>query len=144
MSNAAFPVSDGFNFLIVSEDESIDLAGVRMAWGVHAKIPGAFFAGPSETSPRECFLYDDEPVNIPTEIGLREGEDGIPVTYVKATRVGTAREVALPSLASQWKADMTRRVEIAKRHGATSADFVKRAPQQFIETGVWPVDVPRP
>ena len=49
----------------------------------------------------------------------------------------------LPPLAVQWKEDMTRRVEVARR---TNPDAypVLRAPQSFIDTGRWPADTPRP
>jgi len=50
----------------------------------------------------------------------------------------------LPSLAQQWKDDMTKRIDILKKHGATSEDFRWRAPQEFIDTGRWPADTPRP
>jgi len=53
-------------------------------------------------------------------------------------------EFTLPSLAQQWKDDMTKRIDILKKHGATSEDFRWRAPQEFIETGRWPADTPRP
>lgn len=52
-------------------------------------------------------------------------------------------DFTLPSVAQQWKDDMKRRV-----HNTWKTDPfaypVLRAPQQFIDTGVWPADVPRP
>ena len=51
----------------------------------------------------------------------------------------------LPPLAVQWKQDMTRKVQyIIDHEGATSDDFRWRAPEEFIKTGRWPADVPRP
>lgn len=53
-------------------------------------------------------------------------------------------EFTLPSLAQQWKDDMTKRIDILKKHGATSEDFRWRAPQEFIDTGRWPKNTSRP
>lgn len=52
-------------------------------------------------------------------------------------------DFTLPSVAQQWKEDMKRRVANTRK---TNPDAypVLRAPQQFIETGVWPADVTRP
>lgn len=51
----------------------------------------------------------------------------------------------LPSLATQWRQDWANRVRVMVERGVIEpGDLVQRAPQQFIETGVWPVDVPRP
>lgn len=51
----------------------------------------------------------------------------------------------LPSVAQQWKDDMSRRVQnIMKSVGAESDDFRWRAPESFIKTGRWPSDVARP
>jgi hypothetical protein len=51
----------------------------------------------------------------------------------------------LPSVAQQWKDDMSRRVQnIMKAEGAESDDFRWRAPELFIKTGRWPSDVSRP
>ena len=138
------------NFTINTADEALDLGAVRQALGVHARIPGAFYAPvdgewADETGATEAFLFGDEPVAIPAEIALHTSEDGVTRTSVKAWRVGTAREVSLPSLSTQWRADWARRVEILKARGlATSESLVLKAPQQFIETGVWPADVARP
>lgn len=138
------------NYTISTEDEALDLDDVRQALGVHARIPGAFYAPldsewADETGVIEQLLFGDEPVAIPTEIALHTSEDGVTRTSVKSWRVGTAREVSLPSLSTQWRADWSRRVEILKARGlATSESLVQRAPQQFIETGVWPADVARP
>jgi len=54
-------------------------------------------------------------------------------------------EFVLPSLAQQWKEDMTKRIAIMVGRGvAISEDFIWRAPQEFIDTGRWPKDTPRP
>lgn len=138
------------NFTIRADYESLTLEQVKEAHGVHARIPGAFYA-PTDaewaeaTGAHEYYLTGDEPVAIPAEIGLHTVEGDKPETFVKSFRVGTAREVSLPSLSTQWRQDWARRVEVLKRRGlATSETLVQRAPQQFIDTGVWPDDVPRP
>jgi len=53
--------------------------------------------------------------------------------------------MTLPSIAQQWKDDMTKRCAAMIKHGvATHDDFRWRAPEAFIKTGRWPADMPRP
>ena len=49
----------------------------------------------------------------------------------------------LPSVAQQWKDDMRRKVRNVRRRDPSAYAPVK-APQSFIDTGIWPTDVPRP
>lgn len=54
------------------------------------------------------------------------------------------RDYLLPSLHTQWKWDFQMRVEKARKSGSSWCSAHLRAPKEFIETGRWPKDEPRP
>lgn len=133
--------TDGTNYTISMKDEALSVAAVREAWGVHERIPGAFFV-PSqeyaeEAGASEEWLYSNEPVAIPDEIKVVGGDGHALRTEVSKWRVGRASEVSLPSLATQWKNDMRQRVAIARKHDP-KAYPVLRMPESFIKTGRMP------
>jgi hypothetical protein len=58
---------------------------------------------------------------------------------------GYPADILLPSIAEQWKDDMSKRCAAKIRQGvASSDDFRWRAPEEFIKTGRWPENVARP
>jgi len=52
-------------------------------------------------------------------------------------------EFTLPSVAQQWKDDMKRKVRNVRRRFPATYPIL-RAPESFIDTGIWPDDVARP
>lgn len=89
------------------------------------------------------FLGPDETLEVPDQIGVFM-EPGLETrTYVKTTKVVTAWDVSLPPLSAQWKDDMSRKIRNVRRRDPNAYPTLK-APQSFIDTGIWPDDVPRP
>ena len=131
----------GENYTISMEGEALSVSAVKRAWGVHARIPGAYFS-PSDSSAEsgmtEEWLYENERVAIPDEIKVVRDDEGNALrTEVTKWREGKASEVSLPSLATQWKNDMRQRVAIARKHDP-NAYPVLRMPESFIKTGILP------
>ena len=58
--------------------------------------------------------------------------------------VRVSEDLSMPPLAQQWRYEWQDRVERAHLAGFTICAPPLRAPKQFIETGVWPKDEPRP
>ena len=56
----------------------------------------------------------------------------------------TASELEMDSLATQWRMEWQYRTARARRRGVELNAPRMRAPQSFIDTGIWPTDVPRP
>ena len=80
------------------------------------------------------------PVYGRTEDDGRGGE----VYPIVGTETIPAREAAMPPLAQQWRTDWEVRMFKAKNRGQKFWSPRLRAPQSFIDTGIWPTDVPRP
>ena len=136
------PTNNGDNYTISMQGEALSVPSVKGgAWGVHARLPGAFFVPNDEAADAgmtEEWLYDDEPVAIPDEIKVVRDDEGNALhTEVTKWREGKASEVSLPSLATQWKNDMRQRVAIARKHDP-NAYPVLRMPESFIKTGILP------
>ena len=56
----------------------------------------------------------------------------------------SASELEMDSLATQWRMEWQYRTARARRRGVELNAPRMRAPQSFIDTGIWPTDVPRP
>ena len=80
------------------------------------------------------------PVYGPTQFDS-EGNESYPLVD---TVLRDARTQGMPSLKQQWADDWQRRVDKAYRSHSPFWQPRMRAPKQFIETGVWPKDEPRP
>ena len=104
---------------------------------VNDRIPTAFDYADS------VYLLPDDRLDAPDQIGILAEEGKATVTYVKTTKVVTAWDVSLPPLSAQWKDDMSRKIRNVRRRDPNAYPTLK-APQSFIDTGVWPDDVPRP
>ena len=91
----------------------------------------------------ESFLLPDERLEAPDQIGVFMEPSLETRTYVKTTKVVTAWDVSLPPLSAQWKDDMSRKIRNVRRRDPNAYPTLK-APQSFIDTGIWPDDVPRP
>ncbi len=55
-----------------------------------------------------------------------------------------ANQIEMDSLATQWRVEWQTRTARARRRGVELNAPRMRAPQSFIDTGIWPTDVPRP
>ena len=53
-------------------------------------------------------------------------------------------QIEMDSLATQWRVEWQTRTARARRRGVELNAPRMRAPQSFIDTGIWPTDVPRP
>ena len=104
---------------------------------VNDRIPTAYDFEDQE------FLSPDERLDVPDQIGVFMEEGKETLTYVKTTKIATAWDVSLPPLSSQWKDDMSRKIRNVRRRDPNAYPTLK-APQSFIDTGIWPDDVPRP
>jgi hypothetical protein len=71
-------------------------------------------------------------------------EDGFEVYPIKDYVLRDAALQGMPPLKQQWADDWRRRVALAWRSHSPFWQPRMRAPKQFIETGVWPKDEPRP
>ncbi len=71
-------------------------------------------------------------------------EDGTETYPIIGQEEWSARELEMDSLATQWRMEWQYRTARARRRGVELNAPRMRAPQSFIDTGIWPTDVPRP
>ena len=70
-------------------------------------------------------------------------EDGTE-TYPVVDVLRVSEDLSMPPLAQQWRNEWQARTARAARRGISINAPKMRAPQSFIDTGIWPDDVPRP
>lgn len=71
-------------------------------------------------------------------------EDGTETYPVIGQEEVYANQIEMDSLATQWRVEWQNRTARARRRGVELNAPRMRAPQSFIDTGIWPTDVPRP
>ena len=71
-------------------------------------------------------------------------EDGTETYPIIGQEEVPAHALEMDSLATQWRVEWQTRTARARRRGVELNAPRMRAPQSFIDTGIWPTDVPRP
>ena len=71
-----------------------------------------------------------------------DGQGGEIYPILELVRV--SEDLSMPPLAQQWRHEWRNRTARARRRGVELNAPRMKAPQSFIDTGIWPTDVPRP
>lgn len=79
-----------------------------------------------------------------TKYGPTQYEEGMGEVYPILDVVRVSEDLSMPPLAQQWRVEWQTRTARARRRGVELNAPRMRAPQSFIDTGIWPTDVPRP
>ncbi len=87
----------------------------------------------------------DTPTTMIPIYGRTVVTDGLGESYpIIGQEEWSASELEMDSLATQWRMEWQYRTARARRRGVELNAPRMRAPQSFIDTGIWPTDVPRP
>lgn len=99
-------------------------------------------------------VYDNIPydgdvcpeTNLPLvpKYGPTQYDEGGFEMYPILDYVRVSEDLSMPPLAQQWRNEWQARTARAARRGISINAPKMRAPQSFIDTGIWPDDVPRP
>lgn len=113
---------------------------------VHDVIPQYVVHGPDcEPWDSACLEMQQDYVSVPvygrTTFDRALNQEIYPV--VKEVQVDPFT-LTMPPLAQQWRQDWRDRINRAAHRGVTIYQGRMRAPEEFIKTGVWPKDEPRP
>lgn len=118
----------------------------KTSFTVNDVIPQYIATGPvCDLFDSACLEVQQDHVTIPvygrTEFDRSLNQEIYPIV---ATKTEDPFTLTMPPLAQQWRQDWQKRVNRAWRRDAPFWQPCMRAPKQFIETGVWPKDEPRP